>query len=365
MASEGRLILLTAGGSGGHLTPARALASDLLPRGYRVELATDTRSAAYGIDFSGVPVHVLKAGTFGGGIRSKIKGAALLAAGFIQALILLARRKPALVVGFGGYPSVPTVLAAQMTGIPVIIHEQNAVLGKANAFLAKRAARIALSWPQVRGAEKAQGIVTGNPVRPAIAALHERPYEPPAPDGPFHIFVMGGSQGAQVFAEILPAALARLSSERRARLRVVQQCRQVDLAEARRAYEDAGIQAELNPFFQDVAKMLAQSHIFIGRSGAGTVAEVTVAGLPAIYVPYPHHADQQQKVNAEAVADVGGGWVMAQGDFTPQALAVRMEGFFDSPETLAVAAAAARSCGRPDAARKLGDLVAGLAGKAA
>ncbi len=361
--SEPKKILLCAGGTGGHMFPADALARDLISRGYQVELATDMRGKKYAPFAGGIPLHVLASGTLGPGIATKVKSVFALGRGYIQSLSLLKKVKPAVVVGFGGYPSFPPVLAAQQKGIPTIIHEQNAILGKANVLLAHKASRIGLPLSDVRGlddVDRSRAVVTGNPVRPDIAALYAVPYPMIQQDGPLKIFVTGGSQGAGVFGTVLPAAFMRLPAAQRVRLEIVQQCRPDDIEQVREAYAKIGVKARLETFFTDMAAQLAACHLFIGRSGAGTVAEVTAAGRPAIFVPYPWHADQQQKRNAEAVADLGGAWVMTQGGFTEEALLARIETFLQNPETLFRAAETARACGRPDAARRLGNLVTEL-----
>lgn len=358
--TDSKLILLSSGGTGGHITPAQALARDLVSRGYRVELVTDDRGMKYETMFSGIPMTVVRSGTFGAGFFGKAKGAGNLALGILQAAKLIRKKRPVLVVGFGGYPSVPGVYAAQKLKIPTIIHEQNAIIGKANAFLAAKAERIALSLPEMQGldeSERTRAVVTGNPVRPDIAALYTQPYPKLDHTDPLRIFVMGGSLGAKVFSEVLPKTFSRLTADYRARLYIVQQCRADDLESVRQVYQDAGIQADLRPFFDDVAGELAKAHLIIGRSGASTVAEVATAGRPAIFVPYPHHKDQQQKMNADAIADVGGAWVMAESGFTPEALLARIETFLQNPAILFRAAEKARECGKPDAARKLGNLV--------
>lgn len=363
MSNSSKLILLSAGGTGGHITPAQALGRDLLSRGYRVEMMTDTRGQKYEHLFEGIKMHVVHSGTLGAGLSGKIKGAAGLALGMVQAFKIIKSLKPSLVIGFGGYPSVPGVYVAQRLKIPTIIHEQNAIIGRANAFLAPRAHRIAISLPDIQGLDEIEltkTVFTGNPVRPEIADLYLKPYPSLDQEEEFRVFVMGGSLGAKVFSKIVPQALARLSSDYKARLHVVQQCREEDLKDAQDAYEESGINADLAPFFDDVAGELGKAHLVIARSGASTVAEVTTAGRPAIFVPYPHHKDQQQKMNADAVADVGGAWVMTEGGFTVEALLARIETFLQNPETLFRAAEKARSCGKPDAARKLGNLVTAL-----
>lgn len=361
--ANSELILLSSGGTGGHMTPAQALAQDLLSRGFRIELATDERGTKYKNLFGDIPTHVLRSGTFLPGAMGKLKGMTNLGLGVAQAMMLLTKLKPKLVVGFGGYPSVPAVFAAQKMHIPTIIHEQNAIIGKANAFLARKAERIALSLPGVQGlddSERMRSVITGNPVRPEIAALYTQPYPNLSHETPLRIFIMGGSLGATVFSLVVPQTLSRLSAEYRQRLHIVQQCRKEDIDIARRTYEIARIQADLRPFFDDVAGELAKAHLVIARSGASTVAEVTAAGRPAIFVPYPHHKDQQQKMNADAVADAGGAWVMAEEGFTAEALLARIETFLQNPSILFRAAEKARSCGKPDAARKLGNLVTAM-----
>ncbi|MCB9982486.1 MAG: undecaprenyldiphospho-muramoylpentapeptide beta-N-acetylglucosaminyltransferase [Rhodospirillales bacterium] len=357
------LVILSAGGTGGHIMPAQALALDLVSRGYRVELATDTRGLKYMELFKDIPVHEIKSGTLGAGIKGKIKGALDLGLGILQARALLKKTRPAIVVGFGGYPSFPAVFAAQKMRIPTILHEQNAILGKANAMLAVKAARIASSTPSLRGleeAEKIRMIFTGNPVRADIAALYNKPYPKLENDGPLNILIMGGSLGAHVFSDVVPKALAQLPADHRARLNIVQQCREEDLEQTQKLYDSAGIKARLSTFIDDVAAQIERCHLFIGRSGASTVAEMSAAGRPAIFVPYPHHKDQQQKMNAETIADAGGGWVMAESGFTPEAVLARIETFLQNPQILFSAAEKARECGRPDAARKLGNLVTAI-----
>jgi len=357
------LVLISAGGTGGHMTPAQALAADLLSRGYRVELVTDVRGATYAKMFEGIKLHVIRSGTLGAGVMGKVKGLANLALGIASAKRLISKLKPDLVVGFGGYPSFPLVHAAQKKKVKTIIHEQNAIIGKANAMLVDKATRIAISLPNAQGLDKdeqVRAVVTGNPVRPEIAALFVKPYPLLEQDGTIRIFVVGGSLGARVFSDVLPKAFAALSEDYRSRLKIIQQCRTEDLESVKKSYEESQIDATLAPFFDNVASELEQCHLVIARSGASTVAEVTTAGRPAIFVPYPHHKDQQQKMNADAVADVGGAWVMTESGFTVEALQARIEGFLQNPAVLFKAAEKAQSFGQPDAAKKLGNLATAL-----
>lgn len=355
-----KTIILTAGGTGGHMFPAEALGRDLISRGYNVEFVTDTRGEVYKDSLKDMKLHTIRASSLKGGIFGKVASAFSMAIGYFQAKNIVDKSEPSVVVGFGGYPSVPSVLAAQRKNIPTIIHEQNAILGKANAFLAPKADRIALSLPYVQGLDEVdavRAVVTGNPVRPEFSELYSKPYPAIDTDSKIRIFVMGGSLGATVFSDVVPFALKKLDVVYRKNIEIVQQCREEDLERTKAAYQEAGIQAELKTFFTDVSDQLQKCHLVIARSGAGTVAEVTTAGRPAIFVPYPWHADQQQKINAESVAEAGGAWVMLQSGFTEEALAARIETFMHNPETLFRAAEASRTCGRPDASRKLGNLV--------
>ncbi|MCD8494101.1 MAG: UDP-N-acetylglucosamine--N-acetylmuramyl-(pentapeptide) pyrophosphoryl-undecaprenol N-acetylglucosamine transferase [Alphaproteobacteria bacterium] len=274
------------------------------------------------------------------------------------------KARPAVVVGFGGYPSVPAVYAAQKLGIPTILHEQNAIIGKANHFLAPKATKIALSFSDSRGIapeEEGRCVVTGNPVRPEIEALYEEPYPVPSATGALNILVMGGSLGAAVFSEVIPEALCALPADYRARLSLIQQSRGDSIDTVRARYRQAGIEAELHEFIRDVAGALKKAHLVIARSGASTVAEITVAGRPAIFVPYPYNKDQQQKINADVVADAGGAWVMTEAGFTPDVLRARIETFLQNPAVLSKSAEGARGCARLRSAETLGDLVAELA----
>jgi len=364
MSNEKKQILISAGGTGGHIFPAEALARDLIGRGYHVALATDMRGAKYKNFAGGIPTHVLKSGGLNSGVLSKFKTIFSLGVGILQAKRLIKKLNPVVVIGFGGYPSFPAVHAAQKKNIPTVIHEQNAIIGKANAMLAHKADRIALPMSKVVGLsdeDKSRTVVTGNPVRSDIAALYNEPYPALEQDGVIKVLVLGGSLGAHVFSEVIPDMIDKLPEQYKARLEIVQQCRDGDIENVRARYQSAGVKAELETFFDDVSKRLAECHLVIGRSGASTVAEVTTAGRPAIFVPYPHHKDQQQKRNADAVFDAGGAWVMTEEGFNADTLQARIEAFLQSPETLFTAAENSRACGKPDAARRLGNLVTALA----
>ncbi len=362
--SEGAPIVLAAGGTGGHVFPAEALAGELLARGRRVALLTDRRGLALGQRFPGVELHRIHAGRFGAGLMSKVVGLAELGLGTLQATRLLRALAPAAVAGFGGYPSVPTMLAATRLGLPTLIHEQNAIFGRANRLLTPRVRRIATSFADpgvVRASERSRVVETGNPVRPAIAALRAAPYPSLAADGPFDILVLGGSQGARILSEVVPSGLGALPEPLRKRLRIAQQARPEDIDGARAAHARNGLVAELATFFDDVPARLARAHLVISRSGASTVAELTTIGRPAILVPYLHAADDHQTANARALEAAGAAWVVPQLAFTAEALATRVAALLAKPEALPRAAAAALGLGRPDAARSLADLVLALA----
>ena len=356
-------IVIAAGGTGGHFYPAEALASELLARGRRVALMTDSRSSGLQSPvFAGVDQFVISgAGIAGRGAVRAGKAIVALTGGVLQARQILARSNAAAVVGFGGYPCVAPVLATRlMRHRPrVILHEQNAVLGRANRFLARHADRLALSFAATsRVPPNASTVVTGNPVRPAIATLATLTYEPPTER--VRLLVLGGSLGARVFSDVVPAALAALPDELLARLSVVQQCRPEDLGRVRAAYDLAGIDAELATFFPDVADRLAATHLVVARAGASTVAELAVAGRPAILVPLPGAIDDHQSANALALAEARGASVIAQRDLSPDVLRDRLAALLASPDMLSHAALAARSIARPDATARLADLVEAL-----
>jgi len=361
-------IVIVAGGTGGHFFPAEALASELLARGQRIVLLCDARSAGLrSAVFAGHERFVIHgAGIAGRGFLRGITAVAALARGVVQARGILARLDPAAVVAFGGYPSVAPVLAARLLGgrrlgarAPVILHEQNAVLGRANRFLARRATVLALSFAATeRVPEVAATVLTGNPVRPAVAALAGQGYTPPTDT--VRLLVLGGSLGARVFSDVVPAAIALLSADLRARLSIVQQCRAEDLDRVRAAYAQCGVAAELSAFFPDVADKLAAAHLVIARAGASSVAELAVAGRPAILVPLPNAIDDHQSANARALVAARGASAIAQRDFSPALLAEQLTLLLDEPDMLAHAARAARSVARADATTRLADLVESL-----
>ena len=363
-------IVLAAGGTGGHVFPAHALAGELLARGRRLALITDSRGAAWapadtGAAQGAIETHAVRAGTLAlSRPLGSLKGLFDIAAGTLAARRLLARLQAGVAVGFGGYPSLPTLLAALWAGIPTVIHEQNAVLGRVNRLLAPHVSRIALSLAHTRGLERARDTetaLTGNPVRAEIAAIAASLYRPPAAERTLRLLVIGGSQGARIFSRVVPPALAALDGDLRARLDVAQQCRPEDMAGVRAHYGRAAIRAELAPFFADLPARLADAHLVIARAGAATVAELATAGRPAILVPFAAAFDDHQRANARTLADRGGAWLIGEADFTASALATRLEALAADPTALASAAEQARNAATPDAARHLADLVEGLA----
>jgi UDP-N-acetylglucosamine--N-acetylmuramyl-(pentapeptide) pyrophosphoryl-undecaprenol N-acetylglucosamine transferase len=369
IAREGApFVLIAAGGTGGHLFPAEALAAVLKQRGMRIELATDRRAAPFAKSFPAERMHVLPADTVRG--RDPIslaRTAARIMLGTLRAVWLLLRARPAAVVGFGGYPTVPPILAAWIVRVPRLVHEQNAVMGRANRMLAGYASAIATGYPNLfpdtpRLAEKA--VHVGNPVRPAVRKAAQQPYDAPGAGGTIRLVVFGGSQGARVMSEVVPAAIERLPAAMRACIEVVQQCREEDLAEARAIYTRLAVKATLASFFADLPAQLAEAQLVIARSGASTVAELAAIGRPAILVPLPHALDQDQLANAAALAAAGGALLIRQPDFTAERLAEELARLLGDPTRLGSMADAARNVGRPDAAERLADEVMRVAGLA-
>ncbi|MEZ5852151.1 MAG: undecaprenyldiphospho-muramoylpentapeptide beta-N-acetylglucosaminyltransferase [Hyphomicrobiaceae bacterium] len=359
--ATGGSVMLAAGGTGGHLFPAFALAEALGRRGVPVDLVTDMRGDRYGTGFPARNVYQVPAATTSG--RSPLSAAKTvltLARGVRAAMKLLATVQPSAVVGFGGYPTFPPLMAATMKGIPTAVHEQNAVLGRANKMLARRVDAIATSFEHTRlveGEMAGKALLTGNPVRQVVIDAAARPFEAPVPGYRFTLLVFGGSQGARYFSDAVPPALALLPEETKRRLFVIQQCREEDLERVDAAYRQAGIYAELATFFKDLPQRMADAHLVIGRAGASTVAELTVIGRPSILVPLPHAIDNDQLQNATRLAESGGGWCIEQRTLTPERLSGELQRLIDAPDVLAAAAAAAARLGRPDAVERLADLV--------
>ncbi|MBL4747842.1 MAG: undecaprenyldiphospho-muramoylpentapeptide beta-N-acetylglucosaminyltransferase [Magnetovibrio sp.] len=355
------LILLAAGGTGGHVFPAEALASELADQGFRLGLVTDKRGQAYGGALGNLTTHHIQAGGIAGkSVPARIKSVLALAVGTWQAWRLLKKLRPEVVVGFGGYASVPTMIAATFMSVPTIIHEQNALLGRANRLLAGRVNTIATSFEKTHGlseSNKDKVQLTGMPVRAPIAAKAHAPYPKTEADSRLGILVLGGSQGATVLSEVIPVALAKLPDALKSRLEVTQQCREEDLNRVKAVYQSNGIHAYLASFIDDVPERMINAHLMISRAGSSSVSEALVVGRPSILVPYPYAADDHQTFNARAVDVAGAGWIMPQDTFNADALAARLDSLLGLPEVLEKTARCAADLGQADAAKRLADLV--------
>lgn len=356
--------VLMAGGTGGHLFPAMALAQELRRRGHAIHLMTDHRVTGYGERFPADETHIIPSAT--PSVRNPVKfivAGFRIAAGIVVAWTRLLGVKADVAIGFGGYPVFPPFVAASLSRIPGILHEQNAVMGRANRALARWARVVALSFRPTARAEAFadKSLLVGNPVRDTVRAVADLPYPPVS--GTLKLLVFGGSQGARAFADMVPGAVATMPSDLRARLRVTQQCRPEDLDRVAEAYRRAKVNVELSAFFDDLPQRMAESHLIVARAGASTVAELTVIGRPAILIPLPGSIDADQKNNALVVQRAGGGWVAEQAMLSPESLGTRLASLFSAPETLQAAAAAAKSLGQPDAVMKLADLAEMVAGR--
>lgn len=353
-----RVVILAAGGTGGHVLPAVALADELEKRGFTPVFMTDARGKKYIPQNRPQNYKVLEiaSATIMPGIKGKLRMVKELLRGIGQSLMHFMVLRPVAVAGFGGYPSFPPVVAASLCRVPCVLHEQNAAFGKANRWLAKPARFIALSWPDMdilSAKERAKAHVTGNPVRGEICAIDGFP-----PTGEkLRVLVMGGSLGASVFSDVVPQALRMLSPEQRGHFDLTQQVRADQMGRVKTTYDDLGMHPRLEPFFDDVPQLLGQSHLVICRSGASTVAEIAAAGRPAVFVPYPHHADRQQSRNAAILAKSGAAWQVEEADFTPDRLADILQEILANPQLLEAMSKNAKNYAKPDAAKHLADLV--------
>lgn len=362
-----RHYVLAAGGTGGHLIPAFALAIELERRGHHIALITDSRGAEIPGKPEFLPAHILPAGRFGKNPFGWFAGVRGVLEGRKMALRLFETFQPSAVVGFGGYPALPALLAATSAGVPTVVHEQNAVLGRVNRLLARRVDAIATAYPEVqRLSDKHihKAHLVGNPVRAEVMALREEEFPPFTEDGLLKVLVTGGSQGARVLSEIVPDGLAMLPPALRQRLQVTQQCREEDLDAVRERYRSHDIPAELGTYFEDMAARLGDAHLFIGRAGASTIAELTAVGRPAILIPLPIATDDHQAANTREMVKAGGARMIRQPGFVPKELAKQIQVLAQRPDTLATAAHAAWNCGRPNAVSDLADLVESFGGDA-
>mgnify|MGYP001205302100 FL=1 len=365
MSAVSRHYVLAAGGTGGHLIPAFALAVELERRGHHVALITDERGARLPGKPHSLVAHILPAGRLGKNPLHWPKGVEAILEGRRMALRLFESFQPSAVVGFGGYPAFPALWAATSAGVPSVIHEQNAVLGRVNRLLAGRVDAIATSYRDVaRLKPKHLGKVhvVGNPVRDAVLALRDQPFPAFGPDGLLRVLVTGGSQGASVLSDVVPDGLAMLPPALRGRLQVTQQCRPEDIEAVRARYASHDIPAELATYFENMAERLADAHLFIGRAGASTIAELTAVGRPAILVPLPIATDDHQAANTREICAAGGARMIRQDRFTSAELAKQIQAIAQSPDTLANAAHAAWNCGYPKALGDLADLVESFGG---
>ena len=360
---ENGIIVLCAGGTGGHLFPAEALGHELTARGYEVHLVTDRRAERFAGKFPPDHLHVVPSSTFASRNPFSVGRAMLtLWKGTRLARALFGRLKPKAVIGFSGYPTVPPLLAASGMGIPTLIHEQNAVMGRANRLLAGKVKAIAGGFlPEGQGQYADKTVVTGNPVRPDVIIAAEQAYVHCTGDDPFHLVVFGGSQGAQFFSGAIPSAVCLLDEPLRRRLKLTQQARPEDMDQVKSCYGKLALDAEVSPFFSDMPQRIAGAHQVICRSGASTVSELAVIGRPSILVPYPYALDHDQAANAAALMAEGGAEVIVQSALSPERLAALITSAMTEPDRLAATARAARATGKPDAARRLADLVETIA----
>lgn len=360
------LVVIAAGGTGGHMFPAQAFADEMRARGWATALVTDERGRKYAESFHADFRQEVEAATFGSKMPHKLVGAALkLRKGTREAARLFAEKRPALVAGFGGYPSYPSLSAARAQKIPLIIHEQNSVLGRVNRLFATSAKFVACGFDRLDrlpAGATANKRVVGNPVRAPILAVRDKPYPQPTDDGPLRILVTGGSQGARLFGEVIPAAIAGLPDSLRSRLEVVQQARQEQLDDVRAAYKEAGVKARAESFFSDMQDQLAAAHLVIARAGASTVTELAVAGRPSILVPLKIAMDDHQTANAEGMVAAGAADVVSEDKFVPAALTALLKERLSNGAVLTARARSAHALGRPNAARELANLAEDAAG---
>ena len=361
MNAAAPLCLIAAGGTGGHMFPAQSLAETLLAQGWRVKLSTDERGARYAGAFPPEVVRevVSSATTARGGIAAKLAVPFRIGAGVLAAIRAFRADRPAVVVGFGGYPTIPAMSAAYLLKIPRMIHEQNGVMGRVNAGFARRVDRVACgTWPTVLPAG-VEGIHTGNPVRRAVLDMAATPYHPPG-EGVLNVLVIGGSQGARVLSDQVPEAIAGLPDEMRARLNVSHQARAEDAARVTEAYARAGITAEVQPFFDDVPRRLAECQLVVSRAGASSIADITVIGRPAILIPFAAATADHQTANARGLVSAQAAILIPESALDAESLRRDMRDILSDSARAASMAAAALKLGRPDAAPRLADLVTEL-----
>ena len=359
-----KIVVIAAGGTGGHLFPAAAFAEEMFRRDWRVVLMTDARGRRYAEGFPAERIVDVPAATLSANPITAIPALFKIARGIDAARKRFRESPPSLVAGFGGYPSFPALMAARAHKVPIIIHEQNSVLGRVNRSMASSAAIVACGFERLdRLPEKAadRKRVVGNPVRLPILAVRERPYPEAPAGGRLNLLIIGGSQGARLFGEVIPPAIALLPQALRSRLDVVHQVREEQLVEVKKIYKNANVTADVAPFFTDMGQRLGAAHLVIARAGASTVTELQVAGRPAILIPFAAAADDHQTANAEGLTSVGAADLFTEEEFEPGVLAATLERRLADPHSLAVRAAAARASAKPEAAKTLADLAESVA----
>jgi UDP-N-acetylglucosamine--N-acetylmuramyl-(pentapeptide) pyrophosphoryl-undecaprenol N-acetylglucosamine transferase len=359
-----KIVVIAAGGTGGHLFPAAAFAEEMFRRDWRVMLMTDARGRRYAEGFPAERIEDVAAASLSANPITAIPALFKISRGINAAKKRFREMPPALVAGFGGYPSFPALMAARAQHVPIIIHEQNSVLGRVNRAMAASAAIVACGFERLdrlpaKAADRKR--VVGNPVRSPILAARERPYPEAPAGGRLNILIIGGSQGARLFGEVIPAAFALLPQALRDRLDVVHQVREEQVAQAKATYRKSGVNADVAPFFTDMGQRLGAAHLVISRAGASSVTELQVAGRPAILIPFAAAADDHQTANAEGLTSVGAADLFTEQEFQPAALAALLERRLADPHGLAVRAAAARAAARPEAAKSLADLAESVA----
>ncbi|NDW46804.1 undecaprenyldiphospho-muramoylpentapeptide beta-N-acetylglucosaminyltransferase [Ruegeria sp. PrR005] len=359
-----KYLMIAAGGTGGHMFPAQALAETMLRKGWRVRLSTDERGARYtgGFPHSTEIVQVSSATFARGGLLAKAMVAPRIAGGVLSMAMQMRRDRPDVVVGFGGYPSIPALAAATLLGVPRMIHEQNGVLGRVNQIFAKRVAQVACGvWPTDLP-EGAKGIHVGNPVRGAVLERAGAAYIAPGPY-PMSVLVMGGSQGARILSDVVPEAIAALPDELRQHIRVSHQARDEDGQRVTEFYAAHGIDADVQPFFKDIPRRMSEAQLVISRAGASSVADISVIGRPSILIPYAAAAGDHQTANARGLAGANAAILIPESALTPAALAEQITAVLSNPDAALQMANAALSVGAPDATERLVRLVEELTGK--
>jgi len=360
-------IVLAAGGTGGHIFPACALKDELVRRGHDVTLVTDDRGYHYREQFKDAKVRKINSVSFAHrGLLGKLFALPKMITSIREAKFLLTgmKRPPGIVIGFGGYPSFPTIKAALSLGIPTCLHEQNAVLGRVNRYLAQAVDAVALSFEKTKKTklEKYRHVVvTGNPVRAEIVDLGDKFYPDIGEESIFRILVIGGSQGASIFSEVVPQAISTLPRALQRRLQITQQCRPEDIEQVRKIYANTKIAVELSTFITNIPECLEWAHLVIGRAGASTIAELTSSGRAGILVPYPHATDDHQIENAREMVLCGGAWLFKQEDFNAAQLAKILQRLAKRPKEVWRASEEARKIGKPYATKDLADLVERIA----